>query len=160
MLFLFGQILQGEKKKKPEGEKRAGRRRGFTRRHRDRVSNGTEAPLSTDTGGCWEADQLGGDVPPGSVRGAVGPGHCAHLSAVRALAAGADPAAVEPPLESDPGQREQPAAAEGVHGLAAGRRDFPLAVPGERGRDDTSGLLYLLIFTSVPKYRLPCCACV
>lgn len=94
--------------------------------------NGTEAPLRTDTGGCWEAAQaLLGDVTHGPVWGAVGSGHRAHIDPVRALAAGADPAAVEHPLEPDPGQREQPAAAEGLHGLAAGRRDFPLALPGE-----------------------------
>lgn len=93
--------------------------------------NGTQAPLRTDTGGCWEADQIAGDVTPGPVWGVVSPGRRAHLGTVRALAAGADPAAVEPPLEPDSGQREQPAAAEGLHGLAASRRDFPLAVPGE-----------------------------
>lgn len=118
-----------------EEKNRRRRRRNWTEKiyapAPDRVLNGTEAPLRTDTGGCWEADQLGGDVIPGPVWGAVGPGHCAHLGPVRALAAGADPAAVEPPLEPDPGQREQPAAAEGLNGLAASRRDFPLAVPGE-----------------------------
>lgn len=99
-----------------------------------KVSNGTRAPFRTDTGGCWEAYRLGGDVAPASVRGAVGLGRRAHLGPVRAPAAGADPAAVEPPLEPDPGQREQPAAAEGLHGLAAGRRDLPLALPGELTR--------------------------
>lgn len=77
-------------------------------------------------------EQLGGDVTPGSVWGSVGFGHRAHLGPLRAPAAGADPAAVEPPLEPDPGQREQPAAAERLHGMATGRRDVPLALPGER----------------------------
>lgn len=76
-------------------------------------------------------DPLGGDVPPGPVRGPVGPGHRAHLGAVGAAAAGSDPAAVEPPLEPDPGPGQQPAAAAGLHGLAAGRRDLPLALPGQ-----------------------------
>lgn len=85
--------------------------------------------------GCWAADRHGGDVTPGHpARGAVGPGRRAHLGPVGAPAAGADPAAVEPPLEPDAGQGEQPAAAPGLHGLAAGRGDVPLAVPGESRR--------------------------
>lgn len=120
------------------------------------------APLRTGTGGCWEANQVGGDVTPGPVWGAVGPGHRAHLCPVRAIAAGADPAAVEPPLEPDPGQREQPAAAEGLHGLAAGRRDFPLAFPGEKGDLIRLGCCSFRFFTSVPKYisllRVSLCA--
>lgn len=84
-----------------------------------------------DTGGCWETDRHGGDVAPASVWSAVGLGHRAHFASLRGPAAGTDPAAVEPPLESDPGQREPPAAAERLHGLATGRRDFPLVVPGK-----------------------------
>lgn len=79
-----------------------------------------------DAGGCWEEKLQ--DV---SVRGTVGSGHCAHIRTVRAAAAGAHPPAVEPPLEPDAGQGEQPAAAEGLHGLAAGGGDLPLAVPGK-----------------------------
>lgn len=83
-------------------------------------------------------DPVGGDDPFGTVWGAVGSGDSSHLGAVCALAAGADPTAVEPPLELDAGQRQQSAAAERLHGLAAGRRDAALAVPGKTGRDDTS----------------------
>lgn len=83
-------------------------------------------PTRKDAGGCWEEKPQ--DV---SVRGTVGSGHRAHVRAVRAAAVGAHPPAVEPPLEPDAGQGEQSAAAEGLHGLAAGGRDLPLAVPGE-----------------------------
>jgi len=108
----------------------------------------------TDAGGCWEADLLGGDVPPGSVRGAVGLGHGAHIGPHRAPAAGSDPSAVEPPLEPDPGQGVLPAAAEGFNGLAAGRGDFPLAVPGACWTS-------FFFFTSVPKcWSLPARLCV
>lgn len=67
------------------------------------------------------------DVPPGPVRGAVGSVQRAHS----ACAADSDPAAVESPLDPDPGQGQQAAAAERLHGLAAGRGDLPLASPGQ-----------------------------
>lgn len=63
---------------------------------------------------------------------AVGAGHRAHGAAVAAAAAGADAAVVELPLEPDARQKLRPASSRRLHGLAAGRGDLPVAVPGER----------------------------
>lgn len=76
----------------------------------------------------WEAER--NDVGAG-----FGPGHRAHVAAVVAAAAGADAAAVELPLEPDAGQKLRAAAAQRLHGLAAGRGDVPVAVSGERRTD-------------------------
>lgn len=85
-----------------------------------------------------------GHVPPGPVWGAVGSGHGAHVAPVCAPAAGSDPAAVESPLDLDPGQGEQAAATERLHGLAAGRGDLPLALPGQN--NNVSGSVPLSVF--------------
>lgn len=90
-----------------------------------------------------ESEAHRNDVAPGPVRGAVGPGHRAHLDTVGAAATGAHPAAVEPPMEPDAGQKLRAAAAQRLHGLAAGRGDLPLALPGER--DNFFGLEGMII---------------
>ena len=108
----------GGRSERKGGRLNSRRRRAFTHGgHRWMLGNRT---VFGDVFGC------------SAVRGSVSPGGRAHLRAVRAAAAGSDPPAVDPPLDSDPGQGEQSAAAQRLHGLAAGRGDFPLAVPGER----------------------------
>lgn len=74
---------------------------------------------------------VGHVLPSGPVWSAVSTGDSAHVTAVRAPAAGSDSATVDFALDLDSGQDQFSATAQRLHGLAYGGRDLPLALPGE-----------------------------
>lgn len=72
-----------------------------------------------------------GNVPSGA-QSLVSAGHSAHISALRPDPACRLQATVDLPVDHYAGHREQVAATQWVHGLAAGGRNFPLALSGMR----------------------------